>query len=131
MIANDEGNPLAEVGLALSMAFFSLMILMLVAVLNTPKINDSLHIEGQNKNGSSEDMQFFAYSFGKLYDKDLNERDLEDIIEERKIIIAVDPNLEIKNILELTRNLDSNSFQIATLTDDWIKRIRQLEGGAL
>ena len=35
MLSDDGGNPLAEVGLALSMAFFSLMILMLVAILNS------------------------------------------------------------------------------------------------
>ena len=31
MLIDEGGNPLAEIGLALSMAFFSLMILMLVA----------------------------------------------------------------------------------------------------
>ena len=34
---NDGANPLAEVALALAMAFFSLMILMLFAMVNAPK----------------------------------------------------------------------------------------------
>ncbi|MEK9925967.1 MAG: hypothetical protein VW736_10085, partial [Alphaproteobacteria bacterium] len=34
---NDGANPLAEVALALAMAFFSLMILMLFAMVNAPE----------------------------------------------------------------------------------------------
>lgn len=37
---NDGANPLAEVALALAMAFFSLMILMLFAMVNAPTIDD-------------------------------------------------------------------------------------------
>ena len=38
---NDGANPLAEVALALAMAFFSLMILMLFAMVNAPKTDST------------------------------------------------------------------------------------------
>ena len=66
MLSDEGGNPLAEVGLALSMAFFSLMILMLVAVLNSPPTNQQIKMGNNGTGPTGEKMDLFVYSSGHL-----------------------------------------------------------------
>ena len=56
MLSDEGGNPLAEIGLALSMAFFSLMILMLVAVLNSAPTNQKIKMGNDGTSPTSEKM---------------------------------------------------------------------------
>mgnify|MGYP001356646591 CR=1 FL=1 len=62
MRSEESGNPLAEVGLALSMAFFSLMILMLVAILNTAPTNQQVKMGDNGTSPTTEKMDLFVYN---------------------------------------------------------------------
>ena len=123
----DEGNPLAEVGLALSMAFFSLMILMLVAVINSPKLKKNLDINDRNKEPTHEKVQFYAYYLGNLYDKNLKPVKFEDLVSGAKNIIGLNPALEIEEALNLRTNFYGKNFEITVLNEAWITRLKQIE----
>ena len=123
----DEGNPLAEVGLALSMAFFSLMILMLVAVINSPKLNKNLDISDRNQETNHEKVQFYAYYLGNLYDKNLRQVKFEELVSGAKNIIGLSPALEIEEALNLRTNFEGKNFEITVLNEAWITRLKQIK----
>lgn len=123
----DEGNPLAEVGLALSMAFFSLMILMLVAVINSPRIVKNLNISDHNQEITHEKVQFYAYYLGNLYDKNLKQVKFEELVSGAKNIIGLNPSLEIEEALNIRTDFGGKNFEITVLNEAWITRLEQIK----
>ena len=124
MLSDEGGNPLAEVGLALSMAFFSLMILMLVAVLNSPTTNQQIKMGNDGTSPTSEKMDLFVYSGGQLYDKDLTRLDVSALPADQKILLAIDPQLELSAVLEIVGKVGHQNLQITKLDAAWQARLR-------
>ena len=125
MLSDEGGNPLAEVGLALSMAFFSLMILMLVAVLNSPPTNQQIKMGNNGTGPTGEKMDLFVYSSGQLYDKDLARLNVSALPADQKILLAVDPQLELSAVLEIVGKVGHQNLQITKLDPAWQKRLQQ------
>ena len=124
MLSEESGNPLAEVGLALSMAFFSLMILMLVAVLNTAPTNQQIEMGNSGTGPNSEKMALFVYSGGQLYDKDLTRLDVTALPADQKILLAVDPKLELSAVLEIIGKVGHGNLEITKLDSAWQARLK-------
>ena len=124
MLSDEGGNPLAEVGLALSMAFFSLMILMLVAVLNSPPTNQQIKMGNNSTSPTSEKMDLFVYSGGQLYDKDLTRLNVSTLPADQKILLAVDPQLELSAVLEIVGKVGHQNLQITKLDAAWQARLK-------
>ena len=124
MLSDEGGNPLAEVGLALSMAFFSLMILMLVAVLNSPPTNQQIKMGNNSTSPTSEKMDLFVYSGGQLYDKDLTRLNVSTLPADQKILLAVDPQLELSAVLEIVGKVGHQNLQITKLDVAWQARLK-------
>ena len=124
MLSDEGGNPLAEVGLALSMAFFSLMILMLVAVLNSPSTNKQIKMGNDGTSPTSEKMDLFVYSGGQLYDKDLTQLNVSALPADQKILLAVDPQLELSAVLEIVGKVGHRNLQITKLDVAWQARLK-------
>ena len=124
MLSDEGGNPLAEVGLALSMAFFSLMILMLVAVLNSPPTNQQIKMGNNGTSPTSEKMDLFVYSGGQLYDKDLTRLNVSALPADQKILLAVDPQLELSAVLEIVGKVGHQNLQITKLDVAWQARLK-------
>ena len=124
MLSDEGGNPLAEVGLALSMAFFSLMILMLVAVLNSPSTNKQIKMGNDGTSPTSEKMDLFVYSGGQLYDKDLTQLNVSALPADQKILLAVDPQLELSAVLEIVGKVGHQNLQITKLDVAWQARLK-------
>ena len=124
MLSDEGGNPLAEVGLALSMAFFSLMILMLVAVLNSPPTNQQIKMGNDGTSPTSEKMDLFVYSGGQLYDKDLTRLNVSALPADQKILLAVDPQLELSAVLEIVGKVGHQNLQITKLDAAWQARLK-------
>ena len=123
MLSDEGGNPLAEVGLALSMAFFSLMILMLVAILNSAPTNQQIKMGNDGTSPTSERMDLFVYSGGQLYDKRLNPLDVTALPADQKILLAVDPELELSSVLEIVGKVGHRHLQITKLDAAWQARL--------
>jgi hypothetical protein len=124
MLSDEGGNPLAEVGLALSMAFFSLMILMLVAVLNSPSTNKQIKMGNDGTSPTSEKMDLFVYSGGQIYDKDLTRLNVSALPADQKILLAVDPQLELSAVLEIVGKVGHQNLQITKLDAAWQARLK-------
>ena len=124
MLSEESGNPLAEVGLALSMAFFSLMILMLVAILNTAPTNQQVKMGDNGTSPTTEKMDLFVYSGGQLYDKDLTRLDITALPADQKILLAVDPQLELSAVLEIVGKVGHQNLQITKLDAAWQARLK-------
>ena len=119
MLSDEGGNPLAEIGLALSMAFFSLMILMLVAVLNSAPTNQKIKMGNDGTSPTSEKMDLFVYSGGQLYNKNLTRLNVAALPADKKILLAVDPQLELSEILEIVGKVGHQNLQITQLDAAW------------
>ena len=80
---NDGANPLAEVALALAMAFFSLMILMLFAMVNAPKTDSpqaspatvDMALDPRDQPHGGNDRQLVIYTNAGFFDEQLNSLD--------------------------------------------------------
>jgi len=124
MLSDEGGNPLAEVGLALSMAFFSLMILMLVAVLNSSPTNQQIKMGNDGTSPTSEKLDLFIYSSGQLYDKNLTQLAVTALPADQKILLAVDPQLELAAVLEIVGKVGHANLQITKLDEAWQARLK-------
>ena len=125
MLSDDGGNPLAEVGLALSMAFFSLMILMLVAILNSSPNKQRVKMGEDGNQQATEKMDFYVYSKGQLFDKNLKPQNIDTLPEHQKILLAVDPQLELSAVLDIIAQVGHQNLQITKLDLAWQKRLQQ------
>ena len=125
MLSDDGGNPLAEVGLALSMAFFSLMILMLVAILNSSPNKQRVKMGKDGNQQATEKMDFYVYSKGQLFDKNLKPQNIDTLPENQKILLAVDPQLELSAVLDIITQVGHQNLQITKLDRAWQKRLQQ------
>ena len=119
MLSDEGGNPLAEVGLALSMAFFSLMILMLVAVVNSTPTSQQIKIGNDGTSPTNEKMDLFIYSDGQLYDKDLTRLAVAALPADQQILLAVDPQLELSAVLKIVGKVGHENLQITKLDSAW------------
>jgi hypothetical protein len=125
MLSDDGGNPLAEVGLALSMAFFSLMILMLVAVLNSSPDKQRVKMGKDGNQQTTEKIDFYVYSEGQLFDKSLKPQNIDALPKHRKILLAVDPQLELSAVLDIITQLGHRNLQITKFDLAWQKRLQK------
>ena len=128
---NDGANPLAEVALALAMAFFSLMILMLFAMVNAPKVNTTnvgpatmeMAVESRDPPPDDEKRHLVIFTDGGFFDENLNRLDPAAIDPAQPVILAVSQQMPISRITGFQRRYPGLTIEIAELTPDWEERI--------
>ena len=128
---NDGANPLAEVALALAMAFFSLMILMLFAMVNAPKADATdvgpatmeMAVESRDPTPDNEERHLVIFTDGGFFDEDLNRLDPAAIDPAQPVILAVSQQMPISRITGFQRRYPDLTIEIAELTPDWEERI--------
>ena len=128
---NDGANPLAEVALALAMAFFSLMILMLFAMVNAPKADATdvgpatmeMAVESRDLPPDNEERHLVIFTDGGFFDEDRNRLDPAAIDPAQPVILAVSQQMPISRITGFQRRYPDLTIEIAELTPDWEERI--------
>ena len=128
---NDGANPLAEVALALAMAFFSLMILMLFAMVNAPKADATdvgpatmeMAVESRDPPPDDEERHLVIFTDRGFFDEDLNRLDPAAIDPAQPVILAVSQQMPISRITGFQRRYPDLTIEIAELTPDWEERI--------
>ena len=128
---NDGANPLAEVALALAMAFFSLMILMLFAMVNAPKTDSpqaspatvDMALDPRDQPLGGNDRQLVIYTAAGFFDEQLNRLDPGAVDPARPVILAVSEQMPISRITGFQRQYPDLRLEIAELTPDWQARI--------
>jgi hypothetical protein len=131
MMINDGANPLAEVALALAMAFFSLMILMLFAMVNAPKSDSpqaspatvDMALDPRDQPHGGNDRQLVIYTNAGFFDEQLNSLDPAGVDPARPVILAVSDQMPISRIIGFQRDYPGLTVEIAELTPDWQARI--------
>ena len=128
---NDGANPLAEVALALAMAFFSLMILMLFAMVNAPKADATdvgpatmeMAVESRDPPPDNEERHLVILTDRGFFDENLNRLDPAAIDPAQPVILAVSQQMPISRITGFQRQYPGLTIEIAELTPDWEERI--------
>ena len=128
---NDGANPLAEVALALAMAFFSLMILMLFAMVNAPQTDGTataaatveITTDKSTKPTDDRDRQLIIYTEDGLFDSTLSRIDPASIDRQQPVILAVSDRMPISSLTSFQRQHPGLTLEIAELTLDWQARL--------
>ena len=128
---NDGANPLAEVALALAMAFFSLMILMLFAMVNGPTIGDmkaepttvKMNATPSKQVNNEDERQLVIYTNASFFDEELNRLNPAEIDPAIPVILAVSDQMAISRITGFQRQYPDLKLEIAELTPEWQARI--------
>ena len=131
---NDGANPLAEVALALAMAFFSLMILMLFAMVNAPTIDDmnaepttvEMDANPRDQANNEDERQLVIYSTAGFFDEQLNRLNPAEIDPKVPVILAVSDQMAISRITSFQRQYPDLKLEIAELTPEWQARIASM-----
>jgi hypothetical protein len=127
MMISDGGNPLAEVALALSMAFFSLMILMLFSVTQKPDVAGlAASVEIQSSQAESEKQELeqtlVIYHDGQFLGVDLKAISIEQL-GNKPVLLAIDPDANLHDILMVTQQFSDADLQVTTLNQEWKSRL--------
>ena len=131
---NDGANPLAEVALALAMAFFSLMVLMLFAVVNAPATDSTqassatldMALDPRDPAHGEDDRQLVIYTAAGFFDEQLNRIDPATVDSARPVILAVSEQMPISRVTGFQRQYPDLRLEIAELTPDWQARIASM-----
>ena len=73
----------------------------------------------------TEKMDFYVYSQGQLFDKNLKPQNIDTLPEHRKILLAVDPQLELSAVLDIITQVSHQNLQITKLDLAWQERLQQ------
>ena len=121
MMIDDGANPMAEVALALAMAFFSLMVLTLFAVVHNPddKVADKITLTSSSKDAKSKTPKLLIWHKQHLFDEMLSPIDTGDLTTEQPVILAVSPGITMAEMMQFQQDHPSLNLQIAELTHEW------------
>ena len=124
-------NPLTEVALALSMAFFALMVLSIFALTQTEQekssikslvINNSSQVKEENKIKS----KVMFYYDNVFYDKNFQILDINKIKNSKETyILAVPSKISVKKLFTIKTSLKNLNVKITQQTEEWEKAFNQ------
>ena len=118
-------NPLTEVALALSMAFFSIMVLSIFALSHSALNKEKAYLSIQKSKKSLEKQdtkkrEVIFYFKNNLYNKKFEIWDLtkkENV--ETKLIVAVPSNINVKKLFEIKEKLKNLNIKITEQNKEW------------
>jgi hypothetical protein len=118
-------NPLTEVALALSMAFFSIMVLTIFALSQKQlksSESDKISINSQSsidKNKDRKRILVFYYN-KKLYDQKLKNMNFESLTKRsRRYTLAVPPEISVKELFEIRKTFKGLDIQVTEQNSQW------------
>ena len=124
-------NPLTEVALALSMAFFALMVLSIFALTQKEQekssikslvINNSSQVKIENKIKS----KVMFYFDNMFYDKNFQILDINKIKNSKEFyILAVPSKISVKKLFTIKTSLKNLNVKITQQTEEWEKAFNQ------
>lgn len=128
---DDGANPLAEVALALAMAFFSLMVLTLFAVVHQPEttIADSMVVQKPTSEVSTEPPKFIILHAAGLFDDMLRPINGQDLPEGKPITLGVQADITMAEMMRFQQAHPALDLQISELTAQWTDLLAAKLGG--
>jgi len=135
---NSTTQALTEVALALSMAFFALLILALISMgvpaeskqtselAKAKTIAVTKDIEDKEKQTNGEALKYVIYYHGLFYDTDLNSIKANSFNPQDKLVLAIESNLPISKVITLKTQINSSNLSITTLNNEWLSRLEKI-----
>ena len=131
-LIDNSANPLAEVALALAMAFFSLMVLTLFAVVHQPQhtATEDLTIAHSTSETQTESPKLVIMHETGLFDDMLRPIDASDLPVGAPITLAVWDDLTIADMMSFQQANPTLDIKISTLTPEWTNLLMEKIGKA-
>ena len=124
----DTENPLTEVALALSMAFFSLMVLMLFAITNTSANSPQQTVKALGPTSTDVEEQkpaLLIFFDGEYFNEALELANPEVQNREKPLFLAVMPDLDVSTMMDARQKVTHPNLAVITLSEDWIQALNQ------
>lgn len=119
---SDDANPLAEVAFALAMAFFSLMVLMLFAIVHQPEAAapESIAVSSPTSQDIPEqaDPQYLLLHPNGYFDENLASTNPKNLDPSRPVILAVEDSIAISDVMAFKQSHADLDIQISALPGD-------------
>lgn len=137
-----QENPMTEIALALAMGFFSLMVLTLISMgtgqssekkiepLSFAMASATTTQKNSADNSADQGKQILIIFDGKQFlDAKLRPLNLEELNTNYanragRLVLAMDPNLSIKEAMEARRLITANNLVVSNLNEDWLDALR-------
>ena len=128
---DDGANPLAEVALALAMAFFSLMVLTLFAVVHQPEatIVDSMVVQKSTNEVSSDPPKLVILHASGLFDEMLRPINADDLPVGKPITLGVQSDVTMSEMMRFKQAHPTLDLKISELTSEWTDLLNTKFGG--
>ena len=120
-----SNNPLTEVALALSMAFFSIMVLSIFALSqkdNKKLVNENLSINASSsqKIKQKKNRTIIFYFNNNFYDKNFQKWNLDNNSKNHDgYILAVPSEISVKKLFEIKNNIKNLDIKITQQNKEW------------
>jgi|TARA_B110000503_G_C7168217_1_gene422968 hypothetical protein len=127
---NQDHNPLTEVALALSMAFFAIMILSIYALSHSKITNVSnnlpiVKLDGQGNNQSNLKRETLFFYNENFYDKKLKRSNFKKILtSNKKYLIAVPSSISVKKLYEIKDLFKNLDIKLTKQTEEWQNELK-------
>ena len=132
-----QNNVLSEIGLALAMAFFALMVLGLLSVGYTApqqKTPDTITVTKSEANKikvkDNRSINWRIYYKNNWFDTQLNSKTLTEVkqlfLQKKRVVIAIAPSMTAKEQLLLQQDLGQKIAPVV-LSKEWVLAIKQKE----
>lgn len=119
---SDDANPLAEVAFALAMAFFSLMVLMLFAIVHQPEAAapDHLDIASTSEQEAEDvpDPQILFFHPDGYFDENLVMITPGDLDPTKPVLLAVQDSIAMSDVMAFKQSYQTLNIQISALPAD-------------
>jgi hypothetical protein len=137
-----QTNALAEIGLALAMALFSIMILTLVSMGagNAPSKSaqaaaDVVSLRASHakksptqpaaKTKTTSRDSIIIYYGSRYYDSELKPINVESLAGKEEVVLAVDPKLSVTDAVRAQKYIAAMKLVVTTLDENWLKVLKE------
>ncbi len=134
-----QGNAMTEIALALSMGFFSMLVLTMVSLgagmgEDDRGIAEMLTLVPSAEDSSRADQvdnddTIFIYFRGGYFSPDLAPLDPNGVASGGRVVLAVDPNLPMTTVMKAAAPFATGNFVVASLNVKWLETLRSMESG--
>jgi len=133
---NSTTQALTEVALALSMAFFALLILALISMgvpeksktteqLDKTKTIDVIQ-DSEEKPTQKGSVKYVIFYQGHFYNTELKRIKPNKVNTQEKLILAIESTLPISKVIAIKTQINSSNLSITTLNNEWLSRLEKI-----
>lgn len=126
-----QGNPMAEIALALAMGFFSIMVLTIISMGAAPQEGKAVAATMLAPSSNAEsavavesDDTIVIYHRGRFLDTKMAPIDPATIKARGRLILAIDPNLPLGEAMTAREKFASDRLIVSTLNAEWLRALQ-------